>query len=214
MLRALRALLARAGWRARVVDDQAVTLHLDGRHPEVSTARGGRRYAGERLILAAGAWVTQLGGLPRTLPVEPVRGQMLSLRGVPLRHVIYGPRGYVVPRVDSGVSLVGSTMEYVGFEVGTTPDALARLADAGREVCPALGSLPVEARWSGLRPVTPDLQPIIGADPDYPALLYACGHSRNGVLLAPLTGDCIAALVVGADPPADLSPFEVTRFRQ
>jgi glycine/D-amino acid oxidase-like deaminating enzyme len=60
--------------------------------------------------------------------------------------------------------------------------------------------------------VTPDFLPIIGRDPDYPSLLYACGHSRNGVLLAPLTADCIAALAVAEDPPYSIAPFSVERF--
>jgi glycine/D-amino acid oxidase-like deaminating enzyme len=60
--------------------------------------------------------------------------------------------------------------------------------------------------------VTPDLLPILGPDPQEPSLVYACGHSRNGILLAPLTGECIAALLSGETPPADISPFRVTRF--
>jgi glycine/D-amino acid oxidase-like deaminating enzyme len=135
---------------------------------------------------------------------------MVALDGAPLAHVVYGPRGYVVPR--GGESLVGSTMERVGFHPGTTPAGMAAIAAAAAEISPALASLPLSDHWSGLRPVTPDLLPIIGPDPDAPNLLYACGHARNGVLLAPLTGDCVAALAAGAKPAHDLSPFAVTRF--
>ena len=67
-------------------------------------------------------------------------------------------------------------------------------------------------RWAGLRPVTPDLMPILGRDPETAGLLYATGHSRNGVLMAPLTGDCVAALAAGDPPPVDLAPFGVERF--
>lgn len=66
--------------------------------------------------------------------------------------------------------------------------------------------------WAGLRPVTPDLLPIIDRDPAYPSLLYACGHSRNGILMAPLTADCIALLAAKMTPPHDLSPFALARF--
>ena len=70
----------------------------------------------------------------------------------------------------------------------------------------------VTRHWAGLRPVTPDFQPILGRDPDRPSVIYACGHSRNGILMAPLTGDCVAALACGEEPWYDLSPFSVARF--
>ena len=66
--------------------------------------------------------------------------------------------------------------------------------------------------WSGLRPVTPDALPILGRDPLFEAVVYACGHSRNGVLLAPLTGDVVADVVLGREPAHDISPFRVERF--
>jgi glycine/D-amino acid oxidase-like deaminating enzyme len=66
--------------------------------------------------------------------------------------------------------------------------------------------------WSGLRPVTPDFLPILGRDPAFDAVVYACGHSRNGVLLAPLTGDAVADLVLGTAPAHDLTPFRIERF--
>jgi glycine/D-amino acid oxidase-like deaminating enzyme len=54
--------------------------------------------------------------------------------------------------------------------------------------------------------------PVIGPDPAHPALVYACGHSRNGVLLAPITGDVVADIVTGATPRLDLEAFAVSRF--
>jgi glycine oxidase len=103
-------------------------------------------------------------------------------------------------------------MERVGFEVGTTADAIAGLLAAAAAICPALREAEVRDQWSGLRPVTPDLLPIIGPDPEFPRVVYACGHSRNGILPAPLTADCVAALVAGAESPHDISPFSVERF--
>ncbi|HEU4565538.1 MAG TPA: FAD-dependent oxidoreductase, partial [Gemmatimonadaceae bacterium] len=171
---------------------------------------GGELLEGDAIVLAAGAWAGAIRGVPRALPVAPVRGQMLALDAVPLRHVTYGPGGYVVPR--GGATIAGSTMENVGFEVGTTDAGMRAIERTVATICPPLAHAPRRASWSGLRPVTPDLHPIIGADPECPTLFYACGHSRNGILLAPLTGDCIAALVTGAEPPQDVRPFAVTRF--
>jgi len=188
---------------------RAAALELAADHAAVRTSTG-ERHAAARVVLAAGAWSATLAGLPRPLPVEPVRGQMLAVAATPLRHVVYGPAGYLVPRADR--TLVGSTMERVGFDARTTAAALAGVRAAGGAICPALLAAAELERWAGLRPVTPDGLPILGPDPAHPALLYATGHSRNGVLLAPLTGDCIAALAGGRPAPADLGPFRVERF--
>jgi glycine oxidase len=171
----------------------------------------GTRHEAPIVVLAAGAWVNQLAGLPRWLHVEPVRGQMIAYETVPVRHVTCGPNGYLVPRA-SGETLAGATMEREGFDVRTTDAARQSLQRSAERLCPALERRTVLRQWAGLRPVTPDFQPIIGADPDHPGLLYACGHSRNGVLMAPLTGDCIAALATGAPSPFDLSSFSISRF--
>jgi glycine oxidase len=164
-----------------------------------------------QLLLAAGAWAPLIEGLPRPIPVNPVRGQMLSLAAAPLRHVVYGPHGYLVPRGGTN-TLAGSTMERMGFDASTTEQALDGIRTMANALCPSLEGAPTAAVWAGLRPVTPDFLPIIGRDPEYPALLYACGHSRNGVLLAPLTADCVAALAVGEPSPLSLAPFTVGRF--
>ena len=126
------------------------------------------------------------------------------------RRVIYGPGAYIVPRGQR--ILVGATLERAGFDPSTTPAALAELRRGAAAIWPAIAELPMASSWAGLRPVTPDLLPIIGPDPDHPCLIYACGHSRNGILMAPLTADCVAAIVAGSAPPADLTPFRVDRF--
>ncbi|HWZ61367.1 MAG TPA: FAD-dependent oxidoreductase [Gemmatimonadaceae bacterium] len=182
--------------RSLRVDRDAVTCDM-GKAPQ--------------LLLAAGAWTSLIEGLPRPLPIHPMRGQMLSLAAAPLTHVVYGPQGYLVPRGGTH-TLAGSTMERSGFDASTTDHAIAEIRAMANTLCPSLTTASTAAVWAGLRPVTPDFLPIIGHDPDYPSLLYACGHSRNGVLLAPLTADCVAALAVGEPSPFSLSPFTVDRF--
>jgi glycine/D-amino acid oxidase-like deaminating enzyme len=164
-----------------------------------------------QLLLAAGAWTPLIEGLPRQLPINPVRGQMLSLAAAPLRHVVYGPLGYLVPRGGTH-TLAGSTMEHAGFDASTTEPAIREIRAMADALCPSLKGAATASVWAGLRPVTPDFLPIIGRDPEFPSLLYACGHSRNGVLMAPLTADCIAALAAGDPSPFNLSPFAVDRF--
>jgi len=179
------------------------------RSPAAVTERG-EEHAGGALVLAAGAWTPLLAGLPRALPVTPVRGQMLAFGASVLRHVVYGLGGYAVPRVD-GRTLVGSTMEHAGFDAGTTEAALEGLRARAGALAPALRHAPEVEHWAGLRPVTPDLLPILGADPDHPRLYYACGHSRNGILLGPLSGVCVAAAIAGRPLPADIAPFRPDR---
>jgi glycine oxidase len=103
-------------------------------------------------------------------------------------------------------------VEHAGFDASTSDEAVAALRRAAVTLCPALGAAPVIRRWAGIRPATPDLLPIIGPDPKNPSLLYACGHSRNGILLAPETAVAIAALAQDRQPNLDLSGFSITRF--
>lgn len=175
----------------------------------VVTADGSRLLAGT-VILAAGAWTPRIAGLPRPLPIEPVRGQILPFASSPLRHPVIGPGGYLIPR--AGRTLVGSTLERVGFDPGTTDSALDQLSRLGAAFVPELARAQRQPGWAGLRPATPDMLPILGRDPEHPAVLYSCGHSKNGILTAPLAADCVAALVAGERPARDLKPFSIARF--
>src|SRR6185437_10801109 len=142
--------------------------------------------------------------------VQPVRGQMMAFESDAVRHVICGAGGYLIPRT-GGITVAGGTMEHAGFEVETTVDGIESIRARAVTLCPALASAPIHSTWAGLRPITPDLLPIIGADPERPRLIYACGHSRNGILLAPLTAQVVADLVTGTASRYDLSRFRPGR---
>ena len=194
--------------------DRVIALETeDGRITGVRTSSG-RRPAGA-VVIAAGAWSGRIGGLPRPLSVEPVRGQMLAY-GWPAGEpgaIVFGGGGYVVHR--GGEAIVGSTMEFVGFDAGSTDAGRAHLAGVAARLYPSLQEAPIERAWAGLRPCTPDGHPIIGRDADYDNLWYATGHGRNGVLLAPITGDVIAHLVLGnpiEQLEIDLTPVRPSRF--
>jgi glycine oxidase len=195
--------------RVAIVADTISELRLAG--PVEAVGRTGMVHAAEMVVLAAGAWSSTITGLPRAVPVEPVRGQMIAYPGSPLRRAVYGPTGYVVPRTN-GRTLVGATTERAGFESITTPEGIAKLERTAGEILPQLANVQPAHAWAGLRPISADLQPILGADPDEPRLLYATGHSRNGVLMTPLTADCIAALLAGEPPPVDIRDFSIERF--
>lgn len=169
------------------------------------TTDDGATWTARHVVIASGSWSGQLETLdPAARTVRPVRGQLLRLgwRGHPLSHVIWGKDCYVVPWRD-GTVLVGATVEEVGFDDRTTAAGVRDLLDAVCELLPeAWGATFLEAR-AGLRPATPDALPIIGPSPSVEGVVYATGHFRNGVLLAPLTSAIVADLILeGRHDPA------------
>ena len=103
-------------------------------------------------------------------------------------------------------------MERTGFDASTSAEGIAKIGSASAEIVPSLAAAKPTRAWGGLRPVTPDMLPIIGPDPERPSVVYACGHGRNGILMAPLTGDLVADLVTGSPLPHDLAQFRPDRF--
>src|SRR5262249_18797478 len=150
-------------------------------------------------VLAAGSWSGQIAiaGTGDRVPVRPVRGQLLSLawRGVPLRRVTWSSRCYMVPW-DDGTVLVGATMEEAGFDERATAAGVRDLVDAACDVTPHAWTAGFNGARVGLRPATPDHLPVIGASRVLPNLMYATGHFRNGVLLAPVTAELVAAAML------------------
>jgi len=174
----------------------------------------GRTLAADRVVVAAGAWSGRLGGLPRLLPVRPVRGQMLRFptEALPLRTIVASHAGrYVVPRADA-TTLAGSTMEEVGFDRSITSEGLDLIHAHAARLVPALADLRSLERWSGLRPISEDGKPILGPDPELAGLLYATGYGRDGILIAPLAGAVVADLAVSGATDFDWRPFRPDRF--
>jgi glycine/D-amino acid oxidase-like deaminating enzyme len=192
-------------------DDPAVAVSFEPTRVRVQS-RAGRTINGRVVVLAAGAWSAGVEGLPRALPVTPLKGQMLAVRSTCLGRSIAGDDVYLVPRGDEIV--VGATVEEAGFDLSIDESAIESLREKAVELCPALADAPVVRRWAGIRPATPDRLPILGPDPFERALIYACGHSKNGILLAPETAAIVARLALGEPPERDISRFSVTRFMQ
>jgi glycine oxidase len=164
-------------------------------------------WTADSIVIAAGSWTGQLGGVP-SLPraVKPVRGQLVRLmwHRPHLAHVLWGKDCYVVPWQD-GTVLVGATVEDVGFDERTTAAGVRDLLDAVCDLLPeAWGATFLEAR-AGLRPATADGLPVIGRSTEAPGVIYATGHYRNGVLLAPLTAAIVADLILEGREDAALA---------
>jgi glycine oxidase len=176
----------------------------------------GTKIAADAVVLAAGAWSRGIAGLAPELrpPVRPIKGQMLSLRmdaAAPLlTHVLWAPGAYLVPRLD-GRLLVGATVEEKGFDTTLTAGGVLTLLEAAWRAVPAVEELPIEEMWVGHRPGSRDDAPILGPGP-VDGLIYATGHHRNGILLAPVTADTMARLVLDGVVDAAIRPFGIERF--
>jgi glycine oxidase len=173
----------------------------------------GTEYVAQLVVVAAGSWSTFVAGTPLDAgAVIPARGQMveLAMPAPPLSHVVMGPRCYLVPR-DDGRVLVGATVEFVGYRREVTAGAVRELLSAALDLVPSLEAAVLRDTWSSFRPFTPDELPLLGRT-RVAGLLLATGHYRNGILLAPITAEIIAAIAAGKAPPVDVTPFEASRL--
>ncbi|MFS8087126.1 MAG: glycine oxidase ThiO [Acidobacteriota bacterium] len=197
----------------RVVSDCTVggLLIESGKVHGVETSSGFVAAGG--VILAAGAWTSLIKSQSPPIHIEPIRGQMLCYKTRPriARHVIYSSRGYLVPRRDGRV-LAGSTTESAGFDKRVTDEGLSAIESMAIEIAPALAQLTPVDSWAGFRPRAGDDLPVLGPGTQTAGLFYATGHYRNGILLAPITGDLIAAGIVDGVTPPNLETFSPNRF--
>jgi glycine oxidase len=158
---------------------------------------GAKRRTYDRVVLASGAWTPSIDPLGRTAGrIRPVRGQLVRLvsPGIAPAAVVWGRSCYLVPWED-GTLLVGATSEDAGFEERATVEGVRGLLEAAEELMPALGRATFDGVRIGLRPASSDGVPLLGPAED-PRLVYATGHFRNGILLAPLTAALIANYIL------------------
>ncbi len=169
----------------------------------------GREHAwsARHTVLAAGAWTSaEMLGPATTVPVRPVKGQLVRLQGPPLiRHVAHTPDVYVIPRED-GELLIGATVEEMGFDVSPRAGAVMDLLRHAWELLPGSYDLHFVSVDVGLRPATDDHTPLIGPV-GIDGLLLATGHYRNGILLAPVTAKAIGDFVTESAVDRCVMPF-------
>jgi glycine/D-amino acid oxidase-like deaminating enzyme len=186
-------------------------LHVDAVAGH-SVHAGKTVFEAERVVVASGVWTSEIAGLDPEISVQPRKGQILSLR-IPersFRRIIRWESTYFVPRQD-GEMVVGATNENAGFDFANTPSGVGALLANAQKISSHVGSYPILETWSGLRPAAPDGLPVIGPSAQ-PGLLYATGHYRNGILLAPITAAIVAAMVDGSPPPVPVDAWSPMRF--
>jgi len=210
LTRALAAAAERRG--VTFVDGRITRISTDGDRLRLQASGSTPgTFRADAVIVAAGSWTgaIHIEGVKTPVPVHPVRGQLLHLHWTgpePLRRILWSERCYVVPWPDGPV-LVGATEEHAGFDERTTLAAVLDLIDAVCELLPQAWTASLTAAKVGLRPGTPDQVPIIGWSNAVPNLMYATGHYRNGILLAPLTAELVANAILDGriDPMLELT---------
>ena len=213
LVQALLAACEHAGVRV-VRSRAAAVLGAEGGPRGVRLADGGVLHAGQ-VVVAAGAWSGGLEGLPADLlPVRPVKGQILYLRGPAAQPLadrnVRGLEVYVAPRRDGRVG-VGATMEELGFDARPTAGAVHELLRAARELLPGVDELAFDEVVVGFRPATPDNGPLLGRTA-LDGVLAATGHHRNGILLTPVTADAVTACLAGGELSGPAAAFDARRF--
>jgi glycine/D-amino acid oxidase-like deaminating enzyme len=211
---------------AQAAKQRGVTLQIgktvnevrinDGR---VSQVRIGDEWvSADTIVIAAGSWSAQVGQLfGVTIPIQPAKGQMLTVRTTQLRHVISSSDRYVVPR-KNGEVIIGSTVEFIGYNKDVTLEAIQLLAEWAETIVPGITKAPFSRFWAGLRPYSPTRRPILCRTPGLDNVVVATGHHRNGILLAPITGQLISELITTGQTSLSLEPFglppEPVRFAE
>ncbi|GLW97226.1 glycine oxidase ThiO [Microtetraspora sp. NBRC 16547] len=200
VVRALLAAFERAG--GTLVRDRVTELSTGGDEARGVRLASGEAVAGSRVVIAAGCWS---GSLAPGLPVRPVKGQILRLRGPKgfltrcVRGMVHGSPAYLVPRGDGEITL-GATVEELGFDGRVTAGGVYELLRDARELVPGITELELVETTVGFRPGTPDNLPLIGPAVA-PGVIAATGHHRGGVLLAPVTAEAVTAFLTGGDVP-------------
>jgi glycine oxidase len=215
MTAALLAALAAEGVEVRTDADVVAPLLGGERIEGVRTGSGEELRAGS-VVLASGAWSGAEGWLPESArpPVRPVKGQILELRSpqgeAPCERIVASERVYLVPRPDGGL-IVGATTEERGFDATVTAGGVHELLREAYRLLPDVAEMELVESMAGLRPGTPDNLPLIGPGA-LDGLVLACGHYRNGILLAPLTGEAVTALLTGEGLPDTVAAADPERL--
>lgn len=166
-------------------------------HYEISAA--GETHFCEALVITGGTWSGQLfEGLGISAPVHPVKGECLSVvpNGFRLASTVFHDSCYLVPKSDGSI-IIGATMEEGNWRAEPTIQGMSSLMEKAVSIMPCMKRSVFQKAWAGLRPGTQDEKPYIFKHEGIKNLFVAAGHYRNGILLAPKTGEMVTDLFFG-----------------
>jgi glycine oxidase len=198
----------------KIIENAKVENLLIENEKAIGAETSDYKYSGENVIIATGAWTSLIKAGEIPMPkIKPIRGQMMSFHTAKrlFQRVIYSPRGYIVPR-KLGRILAGATVEDVGFDKNITEEGIEFIRQNALEISPSLASLPLDEKWSGLRPFAENGLPILGSFPQCGKLFIATAHYRNGILLAPLTAEITANKIAKISDSKYLEIFGLNQF--
>ena len=191
----------------KIITDKDQVIGVQTRNETIKT---------KEIIVCSGAWTNKIKNIEvKEVPIRPVKGQMVCLK-MPknislLKHILWRENVYLVPRDNSDL-IIGATEEEMGFDKSLTAGGIYNLLKIAREVLPAIENLSIVESWAGLRPATRDEAPIIGPSKKIKGLIYATGHHRNGILLAPLTSNVIKNYYLNGKIENDFNNLRPGRF--
>jgi glycine oxidase len=191
----------------KIITDKDQVIGVQTRNETIKT---------KEIIICSGAWTNKIKNIEiKEVPIRPVKGQMVCLK-MPknislLKHILWRENVYLVPRDNSDL-IIGATEEEMGFDKSLTAGGIYNLLKIAREALPAIENLSIVESWAGLRPATRDEAPIIGPSKKIKGLIYATGHHRNGILLAPLTSNVIKNYYLNGKIENDFNNLRPGRF--
>jgi len=198
---------------ARIVNRSVTAIAIEGDHVS-GVVTGGQNFEADAVVAAAGPWSSELlSDVGVDVPITPLKGQIIRLNapGPALKVSLSWGTDYAITKPD-GLTWIGTTEEEVGFDDRTTDEARDRIIGSAVEMLPYLEDAELVQQTACLRPMAPDKMPIIDAEPGPEGLVIATGGGRQGILVGPALGETTAALVVGNEPPVDISAFSLARF--
>src|SRR5215470_11858045 len=201
-----------AAQRGATVQTNATVNEARVANGKVTAVRIGEEWVNTNtVVIAAGSWSQEVGAVfGLAIPTQPAKGQMLTVRFSQVRHVISWSDHYLVPR-KNGEVVIGSTVEFVGHNKEVTLETVQSLIDRSVELVPTIRTAPLNRFWAGLRPYSPTRRPILDRAPGLENVILATGHHRNGIVLAPITGQLICELITTGKTSMSLEPFAFPR---
>lgn len=172
------------------------------------------QFEANKVVIAAGVWsnifFNQLG---LNHKLVPVKGECIAVRteNVALKHTLFHEHNYIVPR-NNGQLVIGATMIPNDWDDQPSLNGIEFLIRKAKSMFPAISYMKIDSFWAGLRPQTFDENPFIGVHPEDDHILFATGHFRNGILLAPATAKIIRDFILRKPINNDwIEAFKLTR---